>query len=125
MFNPDKKSKWCTESPDVEVDCQDAVWKLKIIPGFYKIIVTYGDSETAAKYDLIINEKPIAGEFLLENQYATKTLDKFNLLSGELKLTSKCPDEDGDACRFSWSRISALEVIHEEPDKKDPTHAEL
>lgn len=44
-------------------------------PGLYKIIITYGDSEIAAKYDLILNGKPIAGEFLLENQYATKTLD--------------------------------------------------
>jgi len=36
-------------------------------PGFYKIVVTYGDSEISAKYDININGKPVAGEFLLEN----------------------------------------------------------
>jgi hypothetical protein len=68
LFAPDKKSKWCTDNEnETDVDCQDASWKLVVPPGFYKIIITYGDSEIAAKYDIILNEKPIAGEFLLEN----------------------------------------------------------
>jgi len=36
-------------------------------PGLYDVTITYGDSEIAAKYDILINDKPVAGEFLLEN----------------------------------------------------------
>jgi hypothetical protein len=30
-------------------------------------MVTYGDSEIGAKYDIQVNDEPIAGEFLVEN----------------------------------------------------------
>jgi len=62
-----------------------------VTPGYYNVIVTYGDSEIAAKHDIIINNQPIAGEFLLENQFATKTLENLNIMSGEIKMTAKCP----------------------------------
>jgi len=41
-------------------------------------------------------------------------------LNKELRITSKCPKEDGDACKYSWSRISAIEVI---PYAKPLTHS--
>lgn len=40
---------------------------MKVEPGFYDVIITYGDSEISAKYDLSMNGKAIAGEFLAEN----------------------------------------------------------
>lgn len=49
------------------MDCMESVWKMKVNPGYYKIIITYGDSEISAKYDMMLNEKPFAGEFLVEN----------------------------------------------------------
>jgi hypothetical protein len=42
-------------------------------------------------------------------------------LSGELKITSICPKEDGEACKYSWSRLSAIEIIPEDKPKEELT----
>ena len=73
--------------------------------------MTYGDSEISAKYDIKIQGKAVAGEFLLENQYSTKIIEKVNCLDGFIKVSGGCNvEKDGDKCKFSWPRISSISL---------------
>jgi hypothetical protein len=38
-----------------------------------------------------------------------------------IKVSSGCPSEDAEACKYSWSRISALEIVPLEAPKEAPT----
>jgi len=53
LFAPDKKSNYC--KTEVE-KCVEKVWKAELNPGVYKITLTYGDTNAASKYDIMIND---------------------------------------------------------------------
>lgn len=57
LFPPHKESTWCKkENP--EVSCAPSEWSITVNPGKYDVILTCGDADISAFYDLKINGKP-------------------------------------------------------------------
>lgn len=100
---------------------------MKVDPGFYDIDITVGDSEIMARYDLQVNKKEAVARFLKANDFLTVGLKKVNALHGKITLTSRCPIEesiDQNFCKYSWTRISSLQIIQvfevdEDPDDRN------
>jgi hypothetical protein len=83
--------------------------------------VTFGDSEISARHDLVINDTPVFGGFLKEDQFETWDTEELDCLSGFIEIGAACPAEAGKECKYSWSRISALEfskVVAGEPSEE-------
>lgn len=91
------------------MSCEENKWKIAVAPGTYKVKVTFGDSEISARHDLTVNEEPIFGGFLKEDQFETWDGENVDCLSGFIEIGSSCPPDAGKECKYSWSRISALE----------------
>jgi len=94
-------------------------------PGLYNVIVTYGDSEISAKYDLIVNGRPVAGEFLLENQYVTKKIDTVDAMNGYIELSAFCSAKEKEACKYSYTRISAIDITRALPPPPPKTPKQI
>jgi len=118
LFPPDKASKWCSGDDDSTVSCEPNKWKIEIENGKYRVKVTFGDSEIAARHDLNLNGAPIFGNFLMEDQFETWESEELTILNSEIKLSSSCPPEAATQCKYSWSRVSAIEIEALEYDEE-------
>lgn len=99
------------------VSCEENRWKIAVEPGTYKVKLTFGDSEISARHDLTINDTPVFGGFLKEDQFETWDTEDLDCLSGFIEIGSECPAEAGGECKYSWSRINAIEFSKNEPEQ--------
>jgi len=56
-----------------------------------------------------LNGKPVFGGFLKEDQFETWEGEDVDCLNGFIELSAECPSDAGKQCKYSWSRVSALE----------------
>ena len=108
LFPPAIKSKWC-ETQDPVISCEIADWTIKLPNGKYSVKLTAGDPAYHSKYDLQLNGKSVISRYLEKNQFFTVT-EVMNVNEGIIRVTANCEDD----CKFSWSRINAIEIVKQE-----------